>query len=106
MSNATTKNTHVNYGQTLEDGRKLPRSRSHPRLAGQNVVAPLRHHKAGGTEKMPKRMKVVHFWARTRFVQRSFMVGMVLWIAVIIYNADSIQNFIRTTVDNEVRTRQ
>lgn len=102
MNNTTTKSPYVNYGQNLEDSRKLSRSRSHPRLTGQNVVAPLRNHKAGANEKMSKRVKVVHFWARTRFVQRSFMVGMVLWIAVIIYNADTIQNFIKTSADNEV----
>lgn len=83
------------YTQNIED-RKLPRSRSHPRLAGQNVIAPVRNHKIQPSEKMSKRVKVVHFWARTRFVQRSFMVGMILWIAIIVYNAETIQNFTRS----------
>lgn len=102
-NNPMGKNNYVNYGQNLEDSRKLSRSRSHPRLTGQNVVAPLRNHKALANQKVPKRMKVVHFWARTRFVQRSFMVGMVLWIGVILYNADTIQNFIKKSADSEVR---
>ncbi|XP_065216116.1 sterol regulatory element-binding protein cleavage-activating protein [Planococcus citri] len=101
-NNPMGKNNYVNYGQNLEDSRKLSRSRSHPRLTGQNVVAPLRNHKALANQHVPKRMKVVHFWARTRFVQRSFMVGMVLWIGVIIYNADTIQNFIKRSADTEV----
>lgn len=90
------------YSKNLEDSRKLPRSRSHPRLSGQNVVAPVQNPKSRQSEITSKRVKVVHFWARTRFVQRSFMVGMVLWISVIVYNAESIQNFIRRTTSDEV----
>lgn len=90
------------FSKNLEDSRKLPRSRSHPRLSGQNVVAPVQNAKNRQSEVISKRVKVVNFWAKTRFVQRSFMVGMVLWISVIVYNADSIQNFIRRTTSDEV----
>lgn len=93
----------LTYSKNMEDSRKLPRSRSHPRLSGQTVVAPVQNPKNRPSEIMSKRVKVVHFWAKTRFVQRSFMVGMVLWISVIVYNADSIQNFIRRTTSDEVR---
>lgn len=81
----------------LEESRKLPRSRSHPRLMAQNVIAPVRNHKLQPSERVAKRIRMVHFWARTRFVQRSFMIGMVLWISIILYNADTIQNFIRSS---------
>lgn len=90
------------YGSNVEDSRRLPRSQSHPRLAGQNVVAPIQSHKKSTSSNVSKRVKVVHFWARTRFVQRTFMVGMVLWISVIVYNADTLQNFIRSTTSSEV----
>ena len=96
----------IPHSKGLEDSRRLSRSLSYPRLVGQNVVAPLRNDKPQPADHVSKRVKVVHFWARTRFVQRSFMVGMVLWISVIVYNADTIQTFfIRSSAGVEVRPR-
>uniref|UniRef100_A0A2M4A5S6 Sterol regulatory element-binding protein cleavage-activating protein n=1 Tax=Anopheles triannulatus TaxID=58253 RepID=A0A2M4A5S6_9DIPT len=79
----------------------MHRSRSHPKLAGleQSMVG---HKKptgslSGGTvggkapAKIPKRLRIVNFWARTRFFQRGFMIWMVLWISNIIYNAGLIE---------------
>lgn len=40
---------------------------------------------------MPKRVKVIHLWARTRIVQRMLMFGMVLWIGGIIYSIGVVQ---------------
>lgn len=74
------------------------RSKSHPRLNGlsagpTNVIAPNTQntHTLG---KIPKRLRVVNFWARTRIFQRAFMVWMVVWISMIIYNSGIIEHVI------------
>ncbi|XP_017876182.1 sterol regulatory element-binding protein cleavage-activating protein [Ceratina calcarata] len=74
------------------------RSKSHPRLNGlsngpTNVIAPNTQntHTLG---KIPKRLRLVHFWARTRIFQRAFMVWMVVWISMIIYNSGIIEHVI------------
>uniref|UniRef100_A0A182P5P6 Sterol regulatory element-binding protein cleavage-activating protein n=1 Tax=Anopheles epiroticus TaxID=199890 RepID=A0A182P5P6_9DIPT len=74
-------------------GGAINRSRSHPKLTGLEQSA--NHAKAGtgpGKDvKIPKRLRIVNFWARTRFFQRGFMIWMVLWISNIIYNAGLIE---------------
>nr|XP_023029446.1 sterol regulatory element-binding protein cleavage-activating protein-like [Leptinotarsa decemlineata] len=72
----------------------LNRSKSHPRLSSfpANIVA-------GQTQgvqekKIPKRVRLVNIWARTRFFQRSFMILMIIWICVIAYNSDLINQYI------------
>uniref|UniRef100_A0A182Q249 Sterol regulatory element-binding protein cleavage-activating protein n=1 Tax=Anopheles farauti TaxID=69004 RepID=A0A182Q249_9DIPT len=75
-------------------GGSINRSRSHPKLTGLEQSAG--HQKGGGTgtgkeAKIPKRLRIVNFWARTRFFQRGFMIWMVLWISNIIYNAGLIE---------------
>ncbi|CAK9826490.1 Sterol regulatory element-binding protein cleavage-activating protein [Anthophora retusa] len=74
------------------------RSKSHPRLNGlsngpTNVIAPNTQntHTLG---KIPKRLRLVHFWARTRIFQRAFMVWMVVWISMIIYNSGIVEHVI------------
>ncbi|XP_054271772.1 sterol regulatory element-binding protein cleavage-activating protein [Macrosteles quadrilineatus] len=59
--------------------RSFPMTRSHsvPRLSYPT-----------SPPKMPKRIQLVHFWARTRIVQRAFMLCMVVWIGGIMYSAD------------------
>ncbi|KFB47933.1 hypothetical protein ZHAS_00015995 [Anopheles sinensis] len=90
-------------GSTLETRNgavgSINRSRSHPKLTGLDQAAG--HQKSaaslsGGTgsgkdAKIPKRLRIVNFWARTRFFQRGFMIWMVLWISNIIYNAGLIE---------------
>lgn len=56
------------------------------------MVAPV-HYAGKVLEKIPKRIRIVHFWARTRFVQRSLMVFMISWIVFIAYSSDAIENF-------------
>lgn len=83
------------------------RSKSHPRLNGMIsqssdrfptiVVAPV-HYASQVINKIPKRIRLVHFWARTRFVQRSFMVFMVSWIAFIAYNSEALENFFQMDI--------
>ncbi|XP_046420988.1 sterol regulatory element-binding protein cleavage-activating protein isoform X1 [Neodiprion fabricii] len=76
------------------------RSKSHPRLNGlvsngpTNVVAPNTQN-TPTLVKIPKRLRLVHFWARTRIFQRAFMVWMVVWISMIIYNSGIIEHLIR-----------
>ncbi|XP_072761424.1 sterol regulatory element-binding protein cleavage-activating protein [Anoplolepis gracilipes] len=74
------------------------RSKSHPRLNGlstgpTNVIAPNTQntHTLG---KIPKRLRLVHFWARTRIFQRAFMVWMVVWISMTINNSGIIEHVI------------
>lgn len=74
------------------------RSKSHPRLNGlatgpTNVIAPNTQntHTLG---KIPKRLRLVHFWARTRIFQRAFMVWMVVWISMTINNYGIIEHVI------------
>ncbi|XP_071451860.1 sterol regulatory element-binding protein cleavage-activating protein, partial [Hetaerina americana] len=83
--------------------QKLSRSRSHPRLLNggypADVVATGGHGVTASpvagsgkfassalVAKLPKRLKLLYFWARTRIIQRAFMFGMVVWISVIVYN--------------------
>uniref|UniRef100_A0A182J1D0 Sterol regulatory element-binding protein cleavage-activating protein n=1 Tax=Anopheles atroparvus TaxID=41427 RepID=A0A182J1D0_ANOAO len=77
----------------------INRSRSHPKLTGleqaaghQKSAASLSGVAGSGKDvKIPKRLRIVNFWARTRFFQRGFMIWMVLWISNIIYNAGLIE---------------
>ncbi|OXU21849.1 hypothetical protein TSAR_009631 [Trichomalopsis sarcophagae] len=76
------------------------RSKSHPRLNGlapangpTNVIAP-NNQNTLTLVKIPKRLRLVHFWARTRIFQRAFMVWMVVWISMIIYNSGIIEHLI------------
>lgn len=71
----------------------MSRSRSHPKFSvGQDSVQPTDVVAAGKsiaeTKKIPKRLKIFNFWARTRFFQRAFMLWMIVWICSIIYNSD------------------
>lgn len=70
----------------------MNRSRSHPKFStafdsvqATDVVAAGKP--ISDTKKIPKRLKIVNFWARTRFFQRAFMLWMTVWIFSIIYNS-------------------
>lgn len=74
------------------------RSQSHPKL----TFADLNAHPADLTAKtgiqpnkdgrIPKRLRIVNFWARTRFFQRAFMIWMSVWICTIVYNSGCLEN--------------
>ncbi|XP_058065673.1 sterol regulatory element-binding protein cleavage-activating protein [Anopheles bellator] len=82
-------------------GSSMNRSRSHPKLTGlEQTAVGVAHQKTAGLSgttnsgkepKIPKRLRIVNFWARTRFFQRGFMIWMVLWISNIIYNTGLIE---------------
>lgn len=77
----------------------MNRSRSHPKLSN------LEFHQSQSTNvvatpvtnvtdrKIPKRVRLFNFWARTRFFQRAFMIWMLAWISTIVYNAGIIEHF-------------
>lgn len=58
-----------------------------------NVIAPNTQN-TFTLAKIPKRLRLVHFWARTRIFQRAFMIWMVVWISMIIYNSGIIEQLI------------
>lgn len=67
----------------------INRSRSHPKLTAldsQQSVG-VNGTNVGVEKKIPKRLRVVNFWARTRLFQRAFMIWMIFWIFSIIYNS-------------------
>lgn len=72
-------------------GSSFNRSISHPsqlseldRHSQESVVR-------GHEKKIPKRLRIVNFWARTRFFQKGFIFWMILWISNIIYNSGIIE---------------
>ncbi|KAL0277128.1 UNVERIFIED_CONTAM: hypothetical protein PYX00_004516 [Menopon gallinae] len=83
------------------ENKNMPRSKSHhnltsgfPTAASQppasypaNVLA----YSTPILNKIPKRLRLVHIWASTRFFQRIFMVAMVGWMCFILYNGGFIQ---------------
>ncbi|KXJ69369.1 hypothetical protein RP20_CCG027398 [Aedes albopictus] len=74
----------------------LSRSMSHPKLSGLDQGSGHKKNSLttsgnGKDKKIPKRLRIVNFWARTRFFQRGFMIWMVLWISNIIYNSGLIE---------------
>ncbi|KAB0798454.1 hypothetical protein PPYR_09447 [Photinus pyralis] len=69
----------------------IHRSRSHPRLSTDVVAGQMQ----GALErKIPKRLRLVNIWARTRFFQRAFMLLMVIWIARILYSSGIVEQYI------------
>lgn len=81
---------------TITSSMTINRSRSHPKLTALDMAAtpvPIRRSGVGdgdpkgGPDKIPKRLRIVNFWARTRFFQRAFMLWMIVWICSIVYNS-------------------
>ncbi|XP_072931147.1 sterol regulatory element-binding protein cleavage-activating protein [Epargyreus clarus] len=86
--------------------QRMTKSKSHPRLNGlaQNSptdVVAKRNASAGGHDKVPKRIRLVNMWARTRFFQRAFMVWMLVWISMIVYNSGIVDYFISNMEKND-----
>lgn len=83
-----TNNLYTTSNRATKPLSGFYRSRSHPKLSAMD---PLQKSVEGDKKKIPKRLRVVNFWARTRFFQRGFMIWMVLWISNIIYNSGLIE---------------
>ncbi|XP_077302118.1 SREBP cleavage activating protein isoform X2 [Arctopsyche grandis] len=100
---------NLNSGHNFySSSSKIIRSKSHPKLNGltyqphTNVVANLHQNSTSlmvktDEKKIPKRIRLVKIWARTRFFQRAFMVWMIVWISMIIYNSGIIENIFDIT---------
>ena len=64
------------------------------KIAPANVATPSYTNDAGRTRmKVPRRIRIVHFWARTRFFQRTFMVAFVIWMGIFFYKYVLVQQF-------------
>ena len=64
------------------------------KFSPQTVVAPSIHtHDNAAFAKVPRRIRIVHFWARTRFFQRTFMVGVVIWMGLFFYKYVIVEHF-------------
>ncbi|XP_013179398.1 PREDICTED: sterol regulatory element-binding protein cleavage-activating protein [Papilio xuthus] len=87
--------------------QKMRKSKSHPRLNGlahntpTDVVAKRNSNASAHDNRVPKRIRLVNMWARTRFFQRAFMVWMLVWISMIVYNSGIVDYFITTEKDND-----
>lgn len=68
----------------------MNRSKSHPRLSSYQVSSNINSE---SDKKIPKRLRLVNVWARTRFFQRSFMILMVTWIMMFVYKSGFIENY-------------
>lgn len=93
-----------------EEGRDSPqrmtKSKSHPRLSGlahvpTDVVAKLNGSPKHPDHRVPKRIRLVNLWARTRFFQRAFMLWMLVWISMIVYNSGVVDYFVASTDRSE-----
>lgn len=84
---------HLLLGTYSANKANMSRSKSHPRLSlvHTDVVAGQPH--AVQEKKIPKRLRLVNIWARTRFFQRSFMILMIIWIARILYDSGVIEHY-------------
>lgn len=65
----------------------MSRSKSQPRLNNMHTNVVAGQAQPIPEKKIPKRLRLVNIWARTRFFQRAFMILMVTWIAIILYSS-------------------
>lgn len=91
--------------------QRMTKSKSHPRLNGlaQNSptdVVAKRNASPGSQDRVPKRIRLVNMWARTRFFQRAFMVWMLVWISMIVYNSGIVDYFIGTIEKSDNSTER
>lgn len=71
----------------------INRSKSHPRLNTMHTDVVASQSQEAKEKKIPKRLRLVNIWARTRFFQRAFMILMVVWISMIVYNSGIIEKY-------------
>ncbi|XP_013118065.2 sterol regulatory element-binding protein cleavage-activating protein [Stomoxys calcitrans] len=100
-SPSPTGNNAGGFSQTPFGAGIFHRSQSHPKLAfgdfgvlngGQDMKRSSIALGSNSQPDIPKRLKIVNFWARTRFFQRAFMVWMSVWICSIVYNSGYLEN--------------
>lgn len=104
-NNALNWRLNKNYVEDSVSPQRMIKSKSHPRLNGlahnspTDVVAKRNSSPGGQDHRVPKRIRLVNMWARTRFFQRAFMVWMLVWISMIVYNSGIVDYFITTEKD-------
>lgn len=97
MERTDTSQTFYHHRYSPARNSALPRSRSVPRLSYPTPQP-----------KLPKRIQLVNFWAKTRIVQRAFMLVMICWIGGIVYSAGILHNLasIDSVSDGEIITER
>lgn len=91
-----------NSGDDDFSPQRMRKSKSHPRLNGlaytpTDVVAKRNPSPGQLDNRVPKRIRLVNIWARTRFFQRAFMVWMLVWVSMIVYDSGVVDYFISNT---------
>lgn len=86
------------YQQCFDRSLNVPvvgmvRSKSHPRLNTVHTTVVAGQAQQAQEKKIPKRLRVINIWARTRFFQRSFMILMIAWISMILYKSGFINQY-------------
>lgn len=71
----------------------MVRSKSHPRLNTVHTTVVAGQAQQAQERKIPKRLRVLNIWARTRFFQRSFMILMIAWMSMILYRSGLINQY-------------
>lgn len=94
--------SHLIYqNRTYRTG--MNRSKSHPRLSSSNVS---NASSIDSDKKIPKRLRLVNVWARTRFFQRAFMILMVVWIVMFAYKSGIVENYLLKRDDQTMSHEQ
>lgn len=96
-NNALNWRFNKSYSEENTSPLRMTKSKSHPRLNGlaqsspTDVLAKRNSSPQSQEQKVPKRIRLVNMWARTRFFQRAFMVWMLVWVSVIVYNSGMVE---------------
>lgn len=110
ISNYVFNSRFSNGYAEVDSPNGMKKSKSHPRLNGlahstpTNVVAK-RNSAPKHLDPVPKRIQLVNLWARTRFFQRAFMVWMLVWISMIVYNSGVVEYFVSNAEREESNRR-
>ncbi|CAG9558135.1 unnamed protein product [Danaus chrysippus] len=109
-NNALNWRFHRGYSDDNNSPQRMTKSKSHPRLNGlvqtspTDVVAQRNQSPGCQDHRVPKRIWLVNMWARTRFFQRAFMVWMLVWISMIVYDSGVVDYFIGSVENSEINT--
>ncbi|XP_055694551.1 sterol regulatory element-binding protein cleavage-activating protein isoform X2 [Lutzomyia longipalpis] len=101
--------TRLRYSSSAH-ATTISRSQSHPKLSGlmldsvNHISTDVIPTPSVTDKKIPKRVKFVNFWARTRFFQRAFMIWMIVWIFSIIYNSNILESLFVIDTTTEINS--
>ena len=89
----------------LSDSIKKPRKMFQKPISGPGHIKKISNETSvmapdvtsyGDDEQVPKRMRLINFIAKNRIIQRMFLLCMVGWISVFIYNSSFLDHLIKT----------